>query len=271
MPSAVVSIAAGDDRACAITSDAALFCWGWGPLGDGTIRSSPVPIEITRERGARAVALGAGGICALTSAGGVDCWGAVANSPAPVQGLDPGATAIAGGDSHNCAVTAAGGVACWAYQGVRIDGGLTSGVVRIATGNMIPDCALTTTGTVACVSSSTSSETIPGLGSGVLSIAEGSENACAVTRAGGVKCWGNNGRGELGDGTTTSRADPVDVQGLTADVAQAVAVTTVGVAHFVRADEAGSREVLGRQLRRRGWGNGSDEGRAHARRRARPV
>jgi hypothetical protein len=37
--------------------------------------------------------------------------------------------------------------------------------------------------------------------------------ACAVTVADQAYCWGTNGAGELGDGTTTNRPTPVAVVG----------------------------------------------------------
>ena len=60
---------------------------------------------------------------------------------------------------------------------------------------------------------------VPGLSSGVKSIALGEGHGCAVNSAGGVVCWGFNQYGEVGDGTTTHRASPVQVSGLTSGVA----------------------------------------------------
>ena len=45
----------------------------------------------------------------------------------------------------------------------------------------------------------------------VISLSLGANHACAITTAGGIKCWGRNHVGQLGDGTTTDQLKPVDV------------------------------------------------------------
>ena len=59
-------------------------------------------------------------------------------------------------------------------------------------------------------------------------LAAGRRHTCAVSAVGGVKCWGDNSFGQLGDGTDEGpRTTPVDVVGLDSDV---VAVTA-GYSH----------------------------------------
>jgi alpha-tubulin suppressor-like RCC1 family protein len=165
----------------------------FGMLGIGVIDAPPASAAVA----AAAVSVGNIHTCALTTGGGVWCWGAgpqVGNgagrsTPVAVSGLSSGVAAISAGGGETCAVTTGGGAKCW---GDNSYGGLGNG---------------TTT-------SSSTPVAVSGLSSGVAAISVGTLYTCAVTTGRGVKCWGINNFGQLGNGTTTSSSTPVAVSGL---------------------------------------------------------
>ena len=258
------SVSAGRSHVCALTTSGGVKCWGdngRGQLGDGTRKERLKPVGVSGlGSGVTAISAGYVHTCALTTSGGVKCWGnngggelgdgttKASRTPVDVSGLSSGVTAIsAGGYLHTCALTTAGGVKCWGYNyyGQLGDGtttqrltpvdisGLTSGVAAISAGGTYHTCALTTSGGVKCWGSNgvgqlgdgTTTERlkpvdVSRLGSGVAAISAGGRaHTCALTTSGGVKCWGANHFGQLGDGTTKNRLKPVDVSQLGIGVA----------------------------------------------------
>ncbi|GIV88960.1 MAG: chromosome condensation regulator RCC1 [Chloroflexus sp.] len=260
LPSGVTAIAAGWGHTCALTSSGGVWCWGGnysGQLGDGTTTARSTPVAVSGlPSGVTAIAAGVVHTCARTSSGGVWCWGynssgqlgdgttTARSTPVAVSGLGSGVTAIAAGNYHTCALTSSGGMRCWGRNndGQLGDGsytarstpvavsGLGSGVTAIAAGNY-HTCALTGSGGVRCwgansdgqlgdglYTDSSTPVAVSGLGSGVTAIAAGGFHTCARTSSGGVRCWGRNDSGQLGDGTMTDRGTPVAVSGLASEV-----------------------------------------------------
>ncbi|MBM3785702.1 MAG: hypothetical protein FJW30_15155 [Acidobacteria bacterium] len=62
---------------------------------------------------------------------------------------------------------------------------------------------------------------LTGFPAGVVSVAAGFVHACALHSDGRVRCWGENSRGQLGDGSRINRSTPVLASGLS----QAIAIT----------------------------------------------
>jgi len=211
----IANIAAGPFHTCAATREGEGRCWGAngdGQLGDGTHELRLDPVEAGGlNRRIDMLAPGRRHTCALTRNKEVWCWGANTRGqlgdgtnkkhlkPVKVEGLNGGAIAITAGDEYNCALTEEGAVQCWGYNRHGQLGDGTTEKRRLAPVNT------------------------SGLSGGIAAVAAGYSHTCALTRPGGVKCWGTNRYGELGDGTTERRLTPVDVIGLTEGV-EAIAV-----------------------------------------------
>ncbi|MEX0787012.1 MAG: dockerin type I domain-containing protein [Dehalococcoidia bacterium] len=98
------------------------------------------------------------------------------------------------------------------------------------------------------------------LGAGAAaSVAGGGAHSCVVTDAGQVKCWGWNFYGQLGDGTTDSRAEPVDVcaDAACSSLLSGVVAVAGGDTHSCAASEAGGVWCWGRNVHGR-LGDGTE-------------
>jgi alpha-tubulin suppressor-like RCC1 family protein len=62
-------------------------------------------------------------------------------------------------------------------------------------------------------SNSNSPVPVSGLTANMVAVAAGAVHTCALETSGEAKCWGLNGSGRLGDGSTTDRLTPVTVSG----------------------------------------------------------
>src|SRR3989442_8157506 len=76
-------------------------------------------------------------------------------------------------------------------------------------------------------------------------VTAGAAHTCGATAAGAAYCWGDNGFGQLGDGTTTSQSSPVLVQ---APPGVSFAAVTAGVADTCGVTAARTPYCWGRNL-----------------------
>ena len=202
VPVTYLAVSAGVSHVCALTSRGTVKCWGangFGQLGDGTTTDHLNPTDVSGLVG-KVTGLSAGThhTCALTLGGAVKCWGGNffgqlgdgttidRQNPVDVTGLTNGVIAISAGGSHTCALTDSGVVKCW---GFNANGELGDGTTR---NRQTP-------------------VDVKAMASGASAISSGGLHTCALTRQGGVNCWGWNNFGQLGNGTTADQVAPVDV------------------------------------------------------------
>lgn len=204
--SGVLRISAGLEHTCAVMTSGAVRCWGgntYGQLGDGTTAGPRlVPVEPIAA-GMTYVAAGHSHTCAALPTDGrppsgnvyeaVRCWGAQPGSlfllgepqlaPAiPLKDADTSVIrfaplGLATGRTHVCVLgdDELAGIFCF---------GAENGAGQLGT-NAAP------TSEAAPIPSS----------AGARAVAAGDDHTCAIWVDGGVRCWGSNAAGQLGDGT----------------------------------------------------------------------
>jgi alpha-tubulin suppressor-like RCC1 family protein len=201
----IVAIVAGNNHNCVVTAGGAARCWGRntsGQLGDGstTTHSTP-PVDVTGLGvGVLGIAAGANHTCAVLADDVTKCWGDNSGgqlgdgsqtqrlTPVDVSPHPPGVSSLALGGNNSCAMGADGAVACW---GANATGQLGDGTT---------------------VARSEATLEVEGLAYGAAAVSGADGHNCAITGAGGLRCWGNNAVGQVGDGTTIHRLAPVEIR-----------------------------------------------------------
>ncbi|MEM7129112.1 MAG: hypothetical protein AAF702_22460 [Chloroflexota bacterium] len=210
LSSGVSAISAGYGHTCAlIETSGNIKCWGYnitGQLGDGTTLDRHSPTTIEGIIGASDVKAGGNHTCALINRSNIKCWGAnivgqlgngdtaLSTTPVDVTGLSGSPISVNAGNSSTCAmIEETGGVQCWGWnsRGQLGDGSQANSIIPVD---------------------------VDGLDSNVEAIAVAREHTCALMTDGGVKCWGYNRMGSLGNGTFTGSLTPVTPAGLTSGV-----------------------------------------------------
>lgn len=191
-----ISTAGDGSHTCGIDQAGAAWCWGWnknGQLGDGTTTDSNEPVAVTGGQTFVDIVALPLGTCALDAAGNAWCWGnnalgelgvstgVLLQSSDPVQ-MDTDLTfASLGVGGAPCALTSGGQAYCW--SGNFFLGSTDHQPVLMADGRTF------------------------------VQLVKGNSHACGLDSDGAAWCWGWNNNGQLGDGTTTTRASAELVTG----------------------------------------------------------
>ncbi len=231
-----LTLVAGGSRLCGLAPDGAISCI------DGPAREEPTPTPYpapvmplsTAERGVSQVAAGARHTCAILEDGVMRCWGDNSRGQLAQGHTDAveGVVAASGlplvllleaaGDL-TCIKAADQEVYCWGGpEGLTaptlVEG--MSGVVDIAVGTTHV-CGSMRGGTVRCAGGDDSGQLGDGepgaprpaadvvrAVSGAIRVVAGADHSCALAEDGAIWCWGDNGAGQLGDGTLADAAVP---------------------------------------------------------------
>jgi alpha-tubulin suppressor-like RCC1 family protein len=246
----LVRLAAGSAHTCQVNDDGTVRCWGLnssGQLGDGTTTTRPTPVTVVGLTNAVAIAAGEFHTCVLVANGTARCWGdnskgqlgdgtTTTRLTAVSVPNVADAVAIAAGEFHTCAILANGTARCW---GDNISGQLGDGTT---TQRLTPTAV-----TISFLQRSPSGGTVVVVPLGnIVQIATGRRHTCAIIANGfgSVRCWGENGSGQIGVGATSDVLRPLSVPSFTLNIDPLVHLqsnTRVATVQIIAACEVGQQ------------------------------
>ena len=274
------SIVAGGMHSCLVSTDGRAFCWGGndhGQLGNGATARVSTPTVVGGDLRFTNVAAGLSHSCAIARGGAAWCWGendrgqlgdrSNTPHPAPVRvGDNHVFRAVGAGASHSCGLDMSGAAWCWGANShgqlgdsttrdssVPVPAGGGRRYTSLAVGWNFT-CGLDSDGHAFCWGDDTAGELGDGAndtdrriptpvvgGLSFTSIAAGNAHACGITVQGDAYCWGRNGSGQLGDGSTADHSSPGRVKG-----SAGFASITAGGVHTCAVDTHGEAFCWGR-------------------------
>lgn len=211
-PTLVMGISAGDEFTCALSTLEEVYCWGAhtvDPWINAQRQFDVVPLKVEGLERVQQISAGTDHVCALLLDKTVQCWGwniygqlgdgskTESATPVAVPGLT-GVAQLEAGTRGTCVLLEDSSVECWGTMILNEENEFVEHFFATPT-------------------------QIEGLESGVAQISMGGMHGCALMDAGGVKCWGPNFRGALGNGTLDDSLAAVDVVGLPEDIVSVAA------------------------------------------------
>ncbi|MBL7256748.1 RCC1 domain-containing protein [Paractinoplanes lichenicola] len=199
--------AAGDQFVCAVRDAGALYCFGQqnaGRLGAGDTANhfGPTPVTTTAGTAFSQVTAGQYHACAVGADTTLWCWGSATygqtgqgnstqqNGPAQVTSPATGWTSVSAGALFSCGIRADTTMYCW---GNNVFGELAQGATSTPQSTPVPVTTPAATGWV--------------------QVSAGFQHACALRTDTKVYCWGSNGSGRLGFGTSAAALVPTVISG----------------------------------------------------------
>jgi alpha-tubulin suppressor-like RCC1 family protein len=196
-----IALSSGGVHSCGVITDGSAFCWGsnqYGQIGDGRMTglmmgsgSGPiVPTGVTTDLVFESIVAGGNHTCATTRDNMVFCWGynhvgqlgtgaPGAPQATPRAVVATGLTGTTGNSVHTCALRSGGEAVCWGGNWFGAIGDGTSTAQNTGSERPVPTTTLTSIRFSA--------------------ISAGGSHTCALATDGRAWCWGDRGRGQLGD------------------------------------------------------------------------